>query len=114
MKSGINPYISTDDLRCIPGPEGVSAIIYAAAQADIETVKEFLAKGVSLRKKNVAARYIMAIYLRADPLSVRYPQTETEKTERLISERAAATINFMYKYKIISESYVFAIIFALK
>lgn len=105
LNSDINPYISTDDLRGIPGPGGVPAIIYAAAQADIETVKEFLAAGVNLRKKNPATREILSYYLRADPFFVRYPQTDDEKAKRIISYEkgidtlieAGADLNTKYK-----------------
>ncbi|HEY0428228.1 MAG TPA: ankyrin repeat domain-containing protein [Pyrinomonadaceae bacterium] len=63
LKSGIDPNISTDDLRGVPRPNGVPAMLYAADNADIETMNEFLAAKVNLRKENSKIRNVLAYYI---------------------------------------------------
>ena len=63
LKSGIDPNISTDDLRGVPRPKGIPAMLYAADNADIETMNAFLAAGINLRKENSNIRNILAFYV---------------------------------------------------
>lgn len=63
LKSGISPNISTDVLRGVPHPKDIPAMLYAADNADIETMNEFLAAGVNLRLENSEIRNILAYYI---------------------------------------------------
>jgi ankyrin repeat protein len=81
IKSGLNPNLTTSELRGVPAPQGVPIIIYAARSGNPETVREFLAAGVDLRKKDEPIRKILLTYLQAIPFQQKYPRTETEKAE---------------------------------
>ena len=72
LKDGVSPNLNTNDLRGVPGPKDVPAIVYAAAFADVETVKAFLDAGADIRSKNSNARDILLYYLDADPTQARY------------------------------------------
>lgn len=67
LKAGVGPNLNTNDLRGVIAPKNLPAAVYAAATGDIETVKEFLKTGVSLRKKDSPARGILLYYLGANP-----------------------------------------------
>lgn len=73
LKTGISPNISTRDLRGIPGPKDVPAIIFAAALTDVETMKVFLDAGADIRSKNSNARNILLYYLDSNPESFGSP-----------------------------------------
>lgn len=83
LKSGVNPRITTDDLRGVPSPKNIPAIIFAAMSGDSETVKVFLQAGVDVRTDKEPIKNVLAYYLRAGPYAVRKPQTEAEKTKRM-------------------------------
>ena len=61
LQEGINPNITTDDLRGFPNPCKVPAVIFAASFGGIETVKPFIKAGLNLR--NVAFREILLYYM---------------------------------------------------
>lgn len=63
LKSGTDPNISTDALRGVPRPKDIPAMLYAADNADIETMNEFLAARVNLRQENSEIRNVLAYYL---------------------------------------------------
>lgn len=63
LRSGIDPNISTDDLRGVPGPKDIPAILYAADNIDIETINEFLGRGVNLRKENSNISNILSYFV---------------------------------------------------
>lgn len=73
LKTGISPNISTQDLRGVPGPKNLPAIIYAAALTDVETVKAFLDVGADIRSKNSNSRDILLYYLDSNPQSFGSP-----------------------------------------
>jgi ankyrin repeat protein len=63
LKSGIDPNITTDDLRGVPRPKDIPAILYAADNADIETMNAFLAAKVDLRRQNSNIRNLLSYYI---------------------------------------------------
>lgn len=83
LKSGISPNLNTNDLRGVPGPKNVPAILLAAHSADSETVKTLLEAGVNISAKNELFRSILVTYLRADPFFWHKFKTEAERGEIL-------------------------------
>lgn len=63
LKSGINPNISTDDLRGVPAPKEIPAMLYAADNADIAVMNEFLSAKINLRNENSNIRNLLAYYI---------------------------------------------------
>lgn len=102
LKIGINPNLTTDDLRGVSAPKGIPAVVFAANSGDGETIKVLLKAGVSLRSPpNEQVKNILNTYLWADPFRRRKPKDEAEKQEimRLYAEgfeeliKAGADIN---------------------
>lgn len=63
LKSDINPNITTDELRGVPHPKEIPAMLYAADNLDLEIMNEFLAAKVNLRQENSNIRNILAYYI---------------------------------------------------
>lgn len=63
LKSKIDPNISTDDLRGVPAPKKIPAMLYAAENADTAAMNEFLAAKVNLRDENSNIRNLLAFYV---------------------------------------------------
>jgi ankyrin repeat protein len=82
LKAGLNPNLSTKDLRGIPGPKDLPAITYAAAWVDVETMKAFLAAGADVRSKTAPARDILLYYLEANPEGDGYPFQNRDPIEK--------------------------------
>jgi ankyrin repeat protein len=83
LKKGINPNLTTSDLRGISGRKDVPAILFAVLSADSETVETLIKVGVSVRSKEEPIRSLLLTYLRADPLYWRKPKDENERREIL-------------------------------
>jgi ankyrin repeat protein len=66
LQTGLDPNLTTSDLRGIPGPKNVPAIIWAAMSSDGETVTTLLAAGADVRNKGSAASKALIIYLQGD------------------------------------------------
>lgn len=81
LKSGINPNITTNDLRGISEPTNIPAIIFAASSGDSETVKTLLRAGANVRRKQEPAHSVLAYYLRANPYLKHKSATEAEKAK---------------------------------
>lgn len=90
LKAGVSPNLNTNDLRGVPAPPNVPAIIYAAAFADVKIIKAFLDAGANIRKKDSPARNILLYYLRADADSLHCPFLGRCQTE----EESANTMRF--------------------
>ncbi len=77
IASGLNPNLTTSDLRGIPVIEQEPIILYAVSSGNGQTVKEFLSSGVSIRKKELSQN-ILFKYLYTFPYHKEYPVTEEE------------------------------------
>lgn len=95
LKSGINPNLNTNDLRGIPGPKDVPAMLLAANSGDGETVKALLKAGVNVREKDEPFRSILLTYLQADPFFRHKFKTEDERKE--ILRRYEDGVEFLLK-----------------
>ena len=67
LKSEINPNISTDDLRGVPAPKEIPAMLYAANNADIAVMNEFLSAKIDLKRENSNIRNLLAYYINGLP-----------------------------------------------
>lgn len=63
LKAGINPNITTDDLRGVPAPKEIPAILYAAYNKDIATMNEFLSAKINLQNENSNIHNLLAYYI---------------------------------------------------
>lgn len=59
----IDPNISTVDLRGVPSPKELPAILYAADNANVEIIDEFLAAGINLRRENSNIHNLLSYYI---------------------------------------------------
>lgn len=106
LKSGVNPNITTDDLRGVPSPKNIPAIIFAAMSGDSETVKVFLQAGVDVRTKEEPIRSILAYYLHAASYANRRFESDAEKAKWTLRYedgvksliKAGSNINDLYGY----------------
>jgi hypothetical protein len=80
LKSGINPNLTTDDLRGVPGPRNVPAIVFAAMSGDGRTVTDLLSAGADVRGGDKAVRDVLFYYLEAYRFSGVYKES-AEKDE---------------------------------
>lgn len=100
LESGVNPYLKTSELRGVwLAPQNLSAIVYAAALGDIDTVKEFLKAGVELPKLDVPNRNILLYYLDANPWKSHEHSGTMSETEKANFARFQAGIDFLIKAK---------------
>ena len=67
LKAGINPNITTDDLRGVPAPKEIPAMLYAADRGDIAVMNEFLAAKINLRNKIPISVICLLIMLEIQP-----------------------------------------------
>ena len=79
LKTGLDPNLTTFDLRGIPKVTDVPVILFAAKSGDAETIKEFLSAGASVRQKEGSAA--LNTYLHASPFTRRHPKTEEERKQ---------------------------------
>jgi ankyrin repeat protein len=77
LHAGLNPNLTTSDLRGVPGPKNIPAIVWAATSGDGETVAALLAAGANVRNKGTPANKALIVYLQADYWS-KLSGTETE------------------------------------
>lgn len=83
LKMGLNPNLTTFDLRGIPKVNEVPVILFAAKSGDAETIKELLAAGATVGKKDSPVRSILNQYLYASPDASRKAKTEAERRQIL-------------------------------
>ena len=77
LEAGLDPNLTTSDLRGVPGQKNIPAIIWAAVSGDGETVTTLLAAGANVRNKGSAANKALIVYLQGDYWS-RLSGTESE------------------------------------
>lgn len=63
LKKEIDPNISTDDLRGVPAPKQIPAMLYAAANGDLAVMNEFIKAKINLRDENSNIRNLLAYYI---------------------------------------------------
>lgn len=86
LKAGISPNLNTNDLRGVPSPKNVPAVVFAAASGDAKTVATLLeAKANVQSQKPEPLRAVLIFYLQADPFARRVPRNEKEKPKILES-----------------------------
>ena len=78
LQVGLDPNLTTSDLRGVPGPKNIPAIIWAATSGDGETVAALLAAGADVRNKGKPASKALIVYLQADYWS-KLSGTESEE-----------------------------------
>lgn len=79
LQAGLDPNLTTSDLRGVPGEKDVPVIVYAVSSGDGETVSELVRAGANVRKKDELTRGILAAYLNVDLYTLHYSRTEAEK-----------------------------------
>ena len=84
LESGLDPNLTTSDLRGVPGPKNIPAIIWAATSGNGETVAALLAAGAEVRNKGTPANQALIVYLQADYWS---DLSGTESEEQIAKER---------------------------
>lgn len=83
LKKGINPNLTTGDLRGVSAQRNIPAIQFAALSADAETVEVLIKAGVNIRTAEEPFRSLLLTYLRSDPF-LRHPaKDENERREIL-------------------------------
>lgn len=80
LSSGIDANISTNDLRGVPSPKEMPAMLYAADNGDIATMNEFLAAKINLRKGNSNISNILSHFIG----SFSKPNRSNKPSENLI------------------------------
>lgn len=83
LRIGLDPNLTTTDLRGVPAECDVPVFVYAATSGDGETIAEFLRAGADAHRKDESTRRILVSYLNADPLTRHYSDAETEKAKRI-------------------------------
>lgn len=83
LKKGVNPNLTTADLRGVSGRKDVPAIQFAALSADAETLETLIKAGVNIRTTEEPFRSILLTYLRSDPFLWHPPKDENERREIL-------------------------------
>jgi len=66
LQAGLDPNLTTSDLRGVPGPRHIPAIIWAAISGDGETVTTLLAADAKVRNKSSVANKALIVYLQAN------------------------------------------------
>lgn len=97
LKTGVNPNITTDDLRGVPVPKEIPAMLYAAYRGDIAVMSEFLTAKIDLRRENSNIRNLLAYYL----ANLKNPDSTKEQlsvVDEFIDKllKAGASVNATY------------------
>lgn len=79
LKQGISPNLNSSDLRGIPGPPGVPAIVFVVETADSEALKVLLDAGARITGTNEKLRNILSLYLWYDPFTKYKPANDAER-----------------------------------
>lgn len=66
LQAGLDPNLTTSDLRGVPGEKDVPVIVYAASSGNGAAVGELLRAGANVRRKDEPTRSVLAIYLNVD------------------------------------------------
>lgn len=89
IKAGLNPSLTTADLRGIPiGENAEPIILYAVKSGNGETVKEFLSAGVKVNKTDEPIKSILTRYLNVYPSRKNVP--EEDDTPKISSYETGA------------------------
>lgn len=95
LGKGINPNLTTSDLRGVSGLKDVAAIQFAALSASAETVEALVKAGIDIKKPEEPFRSILLTYLRSDPFLWHPPKDENER--RKILRRYENGVNILLK-----------------
>ena len=66
LRAGLDPNLTTSDLRGVPAERDVPLIVYAASSGSGAAVGELLRAGANVRKKDEPTRNVLAVYLNVD------------------------------------------------
>jgi len=92
LKKGINPNLSTGDLRGVSAPKNIPAVLFAATSGDSKTVNLLLKAGANVRAQKEPLHSILAYYLRANPVFRRQPQTAAERKPMFVEYQTGIKI----------------------
>lgn len=95
LKKGIDPNLTTSDLRGVSGTKDVPTILFAALSADSETLKILIEAGVHIKNKEEPFRSLLSKYLHADPFFWKTPKDENER--RLILQKYEKGVGILLK-----------------
>lgn len=94
IKSGLNPNLTTSDLRGIPTEKDIPIIIYAVKSGNGKAVEEFLSAGVKVNKPDEPIKSILMRYLATYPS--RGNRAESDE-KGIISDYEAGAIKLIEK-----------------
>ena len=78
LQAGLSANITTTDLRGVPGPKDIPAIVWAAIYGDSEMIIALLAAGADVRNKEKPGHKALLYYLRTNFYLARFPRTKAE------------------------------------
>ncbi|MBS1793010.1 MAG: ankyrin repeat domain-containing protein [Acidobacteria bacterium] len=95
LRAGVDPRLSTSELRGVAGPRNLPALIFAAAAGRLDLLAPFFAAGVDLRKEKRPFGDLLLYYLAGSPQRYRSGLPSRNDEEKAIYAKYLAGVDFL-------------------